>query len=158
MRAGILGPREVFFFVPEGLSRRPCYSSELLELTVILSHLCCLFILPQAEADATYGALWPWGWRVWAWLRPIFSEPLFLMAMRLTGRGMSSTNFSKSLSAVSVANGMNQSHGMSRTHGMSFTNCRRGQYKPRAIFFIFLSKSCREFISWRDLNIRQKPK
>ena len=100
MRAGILGPREVFFFVPEGLSRRPCYSSELLELTVILSHLCCLFILPQAEADATYGALWPWGWRVWAWLRPIFSEPLFLMAMRLTGRGMSSTNFSKSLFAV----------------------------------------------------------
>jgi hypothetical protein len=33
--------------------------------------------------------------------------------------------------------GQSQSHGMSRTHGMSFTNCRRGQYKPRAIFFIF---------------------
>jgi hypothetical protein len=49
------------------------------------------------------------------------------MAVRLKGRGVSSTNFPKSLSAVSVANGMNQSHGVSRTHGVSSTNCRKLQ-------------------------------
>jgi len=158
MRAGILGPREVFSLFQRGcpgglVTRLSCWS------WLWFWANCAAFLYSPKrklmQPMEPYGHevegswhdfdqffqnhcfLWPWGWRVAAWVRPIFQSLC---------------------SPFSVANGMNQSHGMSRTHGMSFTNCRRGQYKPRAIFFIFLSKSCREFISWRDLNIRQKPK
>jgi hypothetical protein len=147
MRAGILGPREVFL-----CSRGAVQEALLLVWAVGADCDSKPFVLPfYTPPSGSWCNLWS------------------LMAVRLKGRGVTSTNFFKtivsygrevdgswryfdqifqslcflwpwgwkavalvrpifprSLTAVSVANGQSQSNDVNRSHGVSSTNCTRG--------------------------------